>query len=312
MSKLGLVGLVLSMGAGCFGNSIDLSTTRSLNDPWGAPGLESPYMLGTRFTLEVSVDGPLEDYEVASLDSSIVQLNETAAGIELEAVGVGTTSVELYEDGEVLRTYVVTVTVPDELRLVTERQDHFDTTLSQLETPVGSELAVLAGEEVYLHVRYFDAGERIYGSSVLEAETEMTASIPEWAPQENVLALSAASPGTYPVTFRVGSLEETVDVHVAAEAVSLELSEPAEEVLITTTEDGNFAYGVIKADARDADGRILRGTLPIRWTVNGEALGEGTMLGITSDEGVDAEVTASLGDLSATLSTRGLAEYVAP
>lgn len=313
MSKLGLVGLVLSLGVGCFGDDIDLGGGPALQDAWGGRGLEGRYMVGSEFPIEVTdPDRALDAYEVASLDPSILELVETADGIEARALAVGETQVELYERGDRIRVYDVSVTVPDELRVVTERRDLLDENLQRAATPVGDEVAMLAGSELFVHVRYFEAGERVYGGNVLSTTSDIETSTPEWSPQGNVVRLQPSEPGTYSATFQVGSLEQSVDIHVVTAAVNLELSEP-DPIEILLDESGGLTFDqLIKPQARDAEGRILRGTLPITWTMDGMTLGTGTLLGVGTEDMVEAEVTATLGELSATYTARGTVTYVAP
>lgn len=318
MSKLGLVGLVLALG-GCFGGGLDLDfgPDLGLQDAWDAPGLESRYMVGSVFPVEITrPERPVDEYEVESLDPEVLRIVRTGIDFEATALALGNTSVELRADGEVLRRYAVEVTEPDAIELTVEREDRFGSDLTRERTLVGAEVAMLAGQTLDIHVRYFDEGIRVYGGDVVSIATEMPAAAPEWSPQGNVVRLEPDALGTFPITFGVGALEETIDVVVAPEATRLVLidSTEASELDLLVDPDGQIHDQVIEPEARDAEGRVLRGTLPIAWTVDldtGSIVGEGTMLGVISD-GTRNPVTARLGGLTATSTALGVDVYIAP
>lgn len=307
MNNYAWLGLVLvALGVGCGGGDIEFEVDPApgLDDPWGLRGLEGRYVLGSEFPVVIE-----EADEVASLDPSIFELVETAEGLRARAVAVGETEVEVYSAGERVAVYGVRVIVPDELQIAAERADLFTYELRDAGVAVTDEVAMLAGGELYLHARYFEGGERVYGGDVLEVETDLEATVPDWSPQGNVVRLVAADPGTYVTTFRVAGVERNVSVHVADAVVAFELYEPDPAELLA----GEFLYDqVIKPRAQDAEGRILQGTLPISWSVGGATVGTGTLLGVLTEEGVMTEVTATLAGLSATATARGTEMYVAP
>ncbi len=320
MSKLGLIGLTLCLGVGCFGGGIDLDfgPSEGLQDAWSGPGLESRYMVGSTFPVDiVSPSRPLDEYEVIIDNAAVFNLVPSSTGFDAEALAIGETTVELRAEGELIRRYNVRVTQPDAMELTMEREDVFGDGLNRLSIPVGDELAMMPGGELDVHVRYFEEGQRVYGGLVLETETLLATQTPEWSPQGNIVRILPDAAGSFPVTFRVGALEESVNVFVTDTVSTFELDAgTSDELVLLADASGELAGDqVIQPDARDADGRRIRGTLPVAWTVELDSetleLGEGTLLGVMTDGTSEVPVTATLGGLTATATARGLEMYLA-
>ena len=322
MNKLGLVGLMMVMGLGCF-RGLDFDGAPHLEDAWAAPGLQELYAEGSIVPLEIrSPDRPLEDYEVQSLDPDVLVIRGSGEFLEAEAVGLGEATVVVLERGEEIERHNVRVTVPNRMEITLERED-FSSSLNTVEIPVADSIAMRAGGTTDVHVRYFEDGERIYGGSVLFVEGEMPSTVASWSPEGNIIRLAPDAAGTYDISFRVGGFSQSIVIDVAEVAAGLELTEGSPDELLLLT-DGSGAVGdqVIQPIARDAEGRILRGTLPIVWTIDlGDGpieLGEGTLMGVLTNQFSDDvrpdesyPVTAVLDGWTATFTARGSDVFLA-
>ncbi|MCB9631641.1 MAG: hypothetical protein H6721_05820 [Sandaracinus sp.] len=271
------------------GTDVDLRLTE-----WSRPGTDDWDFL----PLEACEDPEdtcvaLRGFDVESSNPSVLRIDEEAAGPVGRALAEGTSELVVRFEGDVVTRRTVTVAMPERLELWPEGWDE----LLDL-GPLPGRVQRLAGGVLDLHARFYVGEERYFGDGLATFTTALPSEVPAWSSARNVLRVEGDVVGTETVRVDAVGLSASVEVQTLATLDELDMVYVA-ALFGNYGEFDDRPWGSVLVGGITA-GDTVRGSMPVRWVVDGVDVGEGAMLGCQLVEGTST-VVARVGELETEL-----------